>query len=267
MSGLRGRRFRFRWNLRKWIQRSITLWTRWAIRWSCSGLGSRRTGWKSSSDFAIAFFDGWWSGTGYTAIALESSFPRGPVVDDYVVGIGKASSYDDVQESGFNHNFARMAANRELVEWMRRTMPPCRGLDSLLRIRQPDGDDGRRQSATATDGRDRLSRERSMRDGLPAIASKLNRCWGTMLSGPIRLPRSMRRNRLAVRRMRLCCVPRRKTSSASFVCGDPNSSREAKQVPTPRRCIMRGTHVQMLSYHAVLATTFSNKVRRLSRAA
>jgi erythromycin esterase-like protein len=56
---------------------------------------------------------------GFTAIALESSFPRGHVVDDYILGIGKASCFDDVQETGFSHNFARMAANRELVEWMR----------------------------------------------------------------------------------------------------------------------------------------------------
>ncbi len=56
---------------------------------------------------------------GYSAIALESSFPRGSIVDDYVTGIGGAGSFDDVQETGFSHNFARMAANRELVEWMR----------------------------------------------------------------------------------------------------------------------------------------------------
>jgi erythromycin esterase len=56
---------------------------------------------------------------GYTAIALESSFPRGAIVDDYVLGNGEARSFEDVQETGFSHNFARMAANRELVEWMR----------------------------------------------------------------------------------------------------------------------------------------------------
>jgi erythromycin esterase-like protein len=55
---------------------------------------------------------------GYTAIAVESSFPRGRVVNEYVLGCG-AKLYDDVQEIGFSHGFGRMAANRELVEWMR----------------------------------------------------------------------------------------------------------------------------------------------------
>jgi erythromycin esterase len=56
---------------------------------------------------------------GYTAIAVESSFPRGRIVDDYIVGTGEARPYEEVLELGFSHNFARMAANRELVEWMR----------------------------------------------------------------------------------------------------------------------------------------------------
>ena len=59
---------------------------------------------------------------GYSAIAVESSFPQSLIVDDYVVGAG-ASSFDDVKERGFSHGFGRLAANRELVEWMRRTIP------------------------------------------------------------------------------------------------------------------------------------------------
>jgi len=55
---------------------------------------------------------------GYTAIAIESSFPRGRLVNDYILGRG-AASYDDIAEAGFSHGFSRMAANRELVEWMR----------------------------------------------------------------------------------------------------------------------------------------------------
>jgi erythromycin esterase-like protein len=55
---------------------------------------------------------------GYTAIAVESSFPRGGLVNEYVAGRGPAS-YQAVQEPGFSHGFGRLDANRELVEWMR----------------------------------------------------------------------------------------------------------------------------------------------------
>ncbi len=54
----------------------------------------------------------------YSAITIESSFPRGRVVNEYVAGRGPAS-YEAVQESGFSHGFGQLAANRELVEWMR----------------------------------------------------------------------------------------------------------------------------------------------------
>ncbi len=55
---------------------------------------------------------------GFSAIALESSFPRGHLVNEYVAGRGP-SSYEAVEETGFSHGFGRLAANRELVEWMR----------------------------------------------------------------------------------------------------------------------------------------------------
>jgi erythromycin esterase-like protein len=56
---------------------------------------------------------------GYSAIAIESSFPRAQVVNEYVAGRGPAS-YEAVQETGFGQGFGRLEANRELVEWMRR---------------------------------------------------------------------------------------------------------------------------------------------------
>jgi erythromycin esterase len=56
---------------------------------------------------------------GYSAIAIESSFPRARLVNDYVAGRGPAS-YEAVQDTGFSHGFGRLDANRELVEWMRR---------------------------------------------------------------------------------------------------------------------------------------------------
>ena len=55
---------------------------------------------------------------GYSAIAIESSFPRAHIVNEYVSGRG-LKSYEDVQDIGFSHGFGRLDANRELVEWMR----------------------------------------------------------------------------------------------------------------------------------------------------
>ncbi len=56
---------------------------------------------------------------GYSAITIESSFPRARVVNEYVAGRGPAS-YEAVQDTGFSHGFGHFFANRELVEWMRR---------------------------------------------------------------------------------------------------------------------------------------------------
>jgi erythromycin esterase len=56
---------------------------------------------------------------GYSAIAIESSFPRARVVNEYIAGRGPAS-YEAVEDIGFSHGFGRLEANRELVEWMRR---------------------------------------------------------------------------------------------------------------------------------------------------
>ncbi len=55
---------------------------------------------------------------GYSAVAIESSFPKARIVNDYVNGRGPAT-YEDVQDTGFSHGFGKLEANRELVEWMR----------------------------------------------------------------------------------------------------------------------------------------------------
>src|SRR3990172_5379805 len=55
---------------------------------------------------------------GYSAIAIESSFPRSRVVNEYVAGRGPAS-YEAVQDTGFSDRFGQLEANRELVAWMR----------------------------------------------------------------------------------------------------------------------------------------------------
>jgi erythromycin esterase-like protein len=56
---------------------------------------------------------------GFSAIALESSFPRARLVNQYISGCGPAS-YEDIQDAGFSHGFGRMQANRDLVEWMKK---------------------------------------------------------------------------------------------------------------------------------------------------
>lgn len=58
---------------------------------------------------------------GYTAIAIESGFESGRLVNEYVLGCAApgATSYEEVKERGFGHGFGLVEANRELVEWMR----------------------------------------------------------------------------------------------------------------------------------------------------
>ena len=55
---------------------------------------------------------------GYSAIAIESSFPKACVVNEYVAGRGPAA-YEAVRDTGFGPAFGQLEANRELVEWMR----------------------------------------------------------------------------------------------------------------------------------------------------
>ncbi|MGN6368679.1 MAG: erythromycin esterase family protein [Phycisphaerae bacterium] len=53
---------------------------------------------------------------GFTAIALESSFPRGVLVNRFVLGGDVA--VDDALREGFSHEFGKSPANRALIEWM-----------------------------------------------------------------------------------------------------------------------------------------------------
>ena len=55
---------------------------------------------------------------GYSAIAIESSFPKGHIINEYVLGRGP-DSYEAVQNTGLSHGFGKLEANRELIEWMR----------------------------------------------------------------------------------------------------------------------------------------------------
>jgi erythromycin esterase-like protein len=55
---------------------------------------------------------------GFSAIAVESSFPRGRIVNEYIAGRGGAT-FDDMRDAGFSHGFGAIDANRQLIEWMR----------------------------------------------------------------------------------------------------------------------------------------------------
>ena len=54
---------------------------------------------------------------GFTAIAIESSFTRGFVADDFVGGRG--GTIVDALGHGITHGMGSLPGNRELLEWMR----------------------------------------------------------------------------------------------------------------------------------------------------
>ncbi|MFF8379945.1 erythromycin esterase family protein [Streptomyces sp. NPDC015661] len=54
---------------------------------------------------------------GYRTIAVETDCLRGLVVDDHVTS--GTRTLDEVMEHGFSHEWGALAANRELVRWMR----------------------------------------------------------------------------------------------------------------------------------------------------
>jgi erythromycin esterase-like protein len=59
---------------------------------------------------------------GFTAVAIESSFPRGRIVNDYIGApstAGTPLSYDEIQDTGLSHGFGQLATTRDLIEWMR----------------------------------------------------------------------------------------------------------------------------------------------------
>lgn len=82
------------------------------------GLGEPMHGGEAFLAFRNRLFQQLATAHGFSAIAVESSFPRGRIMDDYVHGRG-GDSYDAVQAAGFSHQFGKLDTNRELVEWMR----------------------------------------------------------------------------------------------------------------------------------------------------
>lgn len=83
------------------------------------GLGEALHGGEALLDLRNRLFFRLAVAHGFSAIALESDFFRGRLVNDYVAGRSSAS-LDEVCEAGFSHGFGRLEANRELVEQMRR---------------------------------------------------------------------------------------------------------------------------------------------------
>ncbi len=87
------------------------------------GLGEPTHGVEAFLQFRNRLFRRLVKAHGYCAIAIESSFPRGRVVNEYVGGgdlnSGEPISDEELWELGFSHGFGRLAANRELIEWMR----------------------------------------------------------------------------------------------------------------------------------------------------
>jgi erythromycin esterase-like protein len=83
------------------------------------GLGEPTHGAEVFLEFRNRVFQRLVEKHGFTAITLESSFPRGRLIDEYVAARGPAT-YDEVRERGLSHGFDASGANRELIEWMRR---------------------------------------------------------------------------------------------------------------------------------------------------
>ncbi|QBD76761.1 erythromycin esterase family protein [Ktedonosporobacter rubrisoli] len=82
------------------------------------GLGEALHGGEDILTLRNRLFERLVTAHGYSAIAVESSFPKGWLTNEYVAGRGP-QSYAEVEESGFSHGFGRLEANRELIEWMR----------------------------------------------------------------------------------------------------------------------------------------------------
>jgi len=55
---------------------------------------------------------------GYSAIVIESSFPRAHIANQYIAG-QRAAAYEEIRDTGFGQGVGQIEANRELVEWMR----------------------------------------------------------------------------------------------------------------------------------------------------
>ncbi|HZE86595.1 MAG TPA: erythromycin esterase family protein [Methylomirabilota bacterium] len=55
---------------------------------------------------------------GFSAIAIESSFPRAHLTNEYILGRGP-KTYKELLDKGFGQGVGQLESNRELVEWMK----------------------------------------------------------------------------------------------------------------------------------------------------
>lgn len=82
------------------------------------GLGEPLHGGEEILVLRNRFFERLVEKHGYTAIAIESSFPKGRLVNEYIAG-RCSISFKEVRDTGFSHGFGHLDTTRELVEWMR----------------------------------------------------------------------------------------------------------------------------------------------------
>ena len=150
---------------------------------------------------------------GFSAIAVESSFPRANVANEYVAGRGGAS-YEEIQEAGFSHGFGKLAANRELIEWMRSynadQKNPVKlqfyGFDSPTEMMFTDSP--RQLLYFALDYLESIDSA-----GAKSAASASNHCLAKIQPGKIRLQTSIPRNRSVRPRPPPRCASKPKTLS------------------------------------------------------
>lgn len=82
------------------------------------GLGEALHGGEEILQFRNDLFQRLVEQHGYCAIAIESSFPKSRILNDFIMGHRSAVD-DTIWDRGFSHDLGRLPVNRELIEWMR----------------------------------------------------------------------------------------------------------------------------------------------------
>ncbi len=82
------------------------------------GFGEPLHGGEAFLQFRNRLFQRLASVHGFTAIALESSYPKSATLDAYVMGEGN-QTLEAACVDGTSHGFGALEANRELIAWMR----------------------------------------------------------------------------------------------------------------------------------------------------
>ncbi|HPT37323.1 MAG TPA: erythromycin esterase family protein, partial [Methanothrix sp.] len=83
------------------------------------GFGEALHGGKEILSLRNRFFERLVEKHNYSAIAIESSFPKTRAVNEYISG-NSPMSYEELQTTGFSHGFGQLEENRELIEWIKR---------------------------------------------------------------------------------------------------------------------------------------------------